>query len=222
MTFQTLDIRQWRWVIIKKQEGFANTLTGGCWHGRAGGGLTKSKVPCYCLGEHIWLSVAGPELEAGEKIKEAGSYWPSPDRFGPNATEVMVWRPGMVAAEVVSQTSIFIQALTTVHLYNWPINGRGICIQGRNKERMPTLTIFIKNSVGGASLVAQWLRICLPMQGTRVRALVWEDPTCRGATKPVSHNYWVCASGACAPQQERPRQWEAHAPRWRVAPACRN
>ena len=40
-----------------------------------------------------------------------------------------------------------------------------------------------------ASLVAQWLRICLPMQGTRVRALVWEDPTCRGATGPVSHNY---------------------------------
>ena len=39
------------------------------------------------------------------------------------------------------------------------------------------------------SLVAQWLRVCLPMQGTRVRALVWEDPTCRGATRPVSHNY---------------------------------
>ena len=41
----------------------------------------------------------------------------------------------------------------------------------------------------GASLVAQRLRICLPMQGTRVRALVWEDPTCHGATKPVHHNY---------------------------------
>ena len=41
----------------------------------------------------------------------------------------------------------------------------------------------------GASLVAQWLRICLPMQGTWVRALVWEDPTCRGAAGPVSHNY---------------------------------
>ena len=59
--------------------------------------------------------------------------------------------------------------------------------------------------ITGASLVAQWLRICLSMQGTRVRALVWEDPTCRGATGPVSHNYWACASGACAPQQERPR-----------------
>ena len=41
----------------------------------------------------------------------------------------------------------------------------------------------------GASLVAQWLRICLSMQGTRVRALVWEDTTCYGATRPVSHNY---------------------------------
>ena len=40
----------------------------------------------------------------------------------------------------------------------------------------------------GASLVARWLGVCLPMQGTRVRALVWEDPTCRGATGPVSHN----------------------------------
>ena len=44
-----------------------------------------------------------------------------------------------------------------------------------------------------ASLVAQWLRIRLPMQGTRVRALVREDPTCRGATKPLRHNYWACA-----------------------------
>ena len=40
-----------------------------------------------------------------------------------------------------------------------------------------------------ASLVVQWLRIRLPMQGTRVRALAWEDSTCRGATGPVSHNY---------------------------------
>ena len=39
-----------------------------------------------------------------------------------------------------------------------------------------------------ASLVAQWLRVCLLMQETRVRALVWEDPTCRGAAGPVSHD----------------------------------
>ena len=41
----------------------------------------------------------------------------------------------------------------------------------------------------GTSLVAQWLRIHLPMQGTQVQALVREDPTCCGATKPVHHNY---------------------------------
>ena len=38
-------------------------------------------------------------------------------------------------------------------------------------------------------LVVQWLRICLPMQGTWVRFLVQEDPTCRGATKPAHRNY---------------------------------
>ena len=30
------------------------------------------------------------------------------------------------------------------------------------------------------------MRLRLPMQGTRVRALVWEDPTCRGATRPTT------------------------------------
>ena len=54
---------------------------------------------------------------------------------------------------------------------------------------VPLINWGISKIQSGASLVAQWLRVCLPMQGTRVRALVWEDPTCRGATKPVSHKY---------------------------------
>ena len=82
----------------------------------------------------------------------------------------------------------------------------------------------------GASLVAQWLRVLLPMQGTQVWALVWEDPTCHRATKLVHHNYWACAlepashdywspcatpteahmPRARALQQEKPPQWEAH------------
>ena len=45
----------------------------------------------------------------------------------------------------------------------------------------------------GTSLVAQSLRIHLPMQGTQVRSLVWEDPTCRRPTKPMQDNYWACA-----------------------------
>ena len=50
-------------------------------------------------------------------------------------------------------------------------------------------TVLLKMVKIGASLVAQWLGLRLPMQGTRVRALVQEDPTCRGATKPERHNY---------------------------------
>ena len=49
-------------------------------------------------------------------------------------------------------------------------------------------SICIKNEMK-TSLVAQWLRIRLPMQGSRVRSLVREDPTCRVATKPMRHNY---------------------------------
>ena len=45
----------------------------------------------------------------------------------------------------------------------------------------------------GASLVVQWLRIRLSVQGTWVPALVWENSTCRGATKPMRHNYWAYA-----------------------------
>ena len=45
----------------------------------------------------------------------------------------------------------------------------------------------IKNR--GASLVVQWLRVRLPLQGARVRAQVREDPTCRGAAGPVSHGW---------------------------------
>ena len=79
------------------------------------------------------------------------------------------------------------------------------------------------------------------MQKTRVQALVQEDPTCRRATKPVRHNYWACALQpvrhnywARVPQllkpvrlepvlhNEKPLQWEARAPQWRVDPAHPN
>ena len=49
--------------------------------------------------------------------------------------------------------------------------------------------LFFLITVLGTSLVVQWLRIRLPVQGTRVRSLVREDPTCRGATKPTCCNY---------------------------------
>ena len=35
-----------------------------------------------------------------------------------------------------------------------------------------------------------------------------EDPACRGATKPVSHNYCACVSGAREPQLLKPAHLE--------------
>ena len=61
---------------------------------------------------------------------------------------------------------------------------------GPYSEDKKNCKTFLKTK---ATLVAQWLRIHLPMQETWVRALVQEDPTCRGAIKPLRHNYWACA-----------------------------
>ena len=47
--------------------------------------------------------------------------------------------------------------------------------------------------VWGMSLLVQWSRIWLPMQGTQVWSLVWEDSACLGATKPMYHSYWAWA-----------------------------
>ena len=61
-------------------------------------------------------------------------------------------------------------------------------IESHSSLAIPEMCVGFK-IYGRASLVTQWLRIHLPTQGKRVRALVQEDPTCRGATKPVRHNY---------------------------------
>ena len=51
--------------------------------------------------------------------------------------------------------------------------------------------LFLWDKGERTSLVVQQLRIRLPMQGTQVQSLVWEDPTCCGVTKPVHHNTWA-------------------------------
>ena len=66
------------------------------------------------------------------------------------------------------------------------------------------------------SLVVQWFKICPPVQGTWVRSLVHEDPTCCQATEP--HAPWLLSlcSGACA-AAEAPSM-RSRAPPRKVAP----
>ena len=51
------------------------------------------------------------------------------------------------------------------------------------------------------------------MQGTRVQALVHEDPTWRGTTNPVHHNYWACTLEPAS------HSYWAHVPQL-LKPAC--
>ena len=52
-----------------------------------------------------------------------------------------------------------------------------------------------------ASLVVQWLRIWLPMQGTWVRSLGQEDPTCPGQLNPCATTTELPKIRVCAPPQ---------------------
>ena len=61
----------------------------------------------------------------------------------------------------------------------------------------------IKLPQNRTSLVVQWLGICLPMQGTWLWSLIWEDFTYHGATNPMRHNFWAHAPRVRAPQQKK-------------------
>ena len=49
-----------------------------------------------------------------------------------------------------------------------------------------------------AFLVVQWLRIRLPMQGTWIWSLFWEDPTVHKVTEPKHRNYWAWVPNCCS------------------------
>lgn len=76
-----------------------------CWHGETRGGLTRSESLIWWFGKHICLFLVGLELEAGSKHREAGSRRSSSDHSG------------LIAAEVVGQSSIVIFGLAIVYLY---------------------------------------------------------------------------------------------------------
>ena len=62
-----------------------------------------------------------------------------------------------------------------------------LIILKKKKEEKKNVSTKEHNERFRTSLVVRWLRIRLPMLGTQVRSLIWEDPTCRRATKPI-HN----------------------------------
>ena len=73
-----------------------------------------------------------------------------------------------------------------------------------------------------ASLVAQWIRIHLPVQGTQVQSLVQEDSTCCRATMPACHNYCVPRVMPCNSRSHHSKNPEHRnsGPRSQLQKAC--
>ena len=61
------------------------------------------------------------------------------------------------------------------------------------------------------------------MQETQFWSLIWEDSTCRRATKPVHRKYWVHMPQLLKPPHPRARalpvQWQARAPQLQRSPS---
>ena len=158
----------------------------------------------------IWLLV-GKKWESSVSLRTSlvGSFHPSSEHYSP-LLELMSMRTQKARRIRFSE----IQEDCPSHICVWArcpahLAGLGAQCQGGY------LQVIFNMGRMGASLVAQWLRICLPMQGTRVRAVVREDPTCYGATKPLHHNYWACALEPTSHNYWNPRATTTE-------PACHN
>ena len=56
----------------------------------------------------------------------------------------------------------------------------------KSQTQLSDWTTNVKKAMLLTSLEVQWLRVCLPVQGTWIQSLVQEDPTCHRATKPTT------------------------------------
>ena len=62
------------------------------------------------------------------------------------------------------------------------------CAWNRLFKNINVLKGRISKGEGWVSPVAQWMRICLPVQESQTQPLAWEDPTYRRAAEPTCCN----------------------------------
>ena len=67
-------------------------------------------------------------------------------------------------------------------------------------------------------MVVQWIRICLPVQGTQVWSLVWKVPTCCGGGKPVYHDSWILNSWSLCSARREVTEMRSWAPQLESSP----
>lgn len=93
---------------------------------------SKRGILCDCFGEHnlffLWLVL---DWNWAQNLG-SWNYWEHPDHLWPIVAELFVWLPGLVAEEVVDQSSIFAYVLLIVHLFIWSLSKHhtSFCRQG--------------------------------------------------------------------------------------------
>ena len=139
-----------------------------------------------------WEILCKIQIPSFSKKKKREKYWPvshclavSPSPKGQQAFRTERWLP-------------MSRGLSRKPVYHSPRHAR-LSLQ-RSGQGLPSLiTALVQNTSckvniyqkreNRTSLVAQWLGICLPRQGTQGQSLVQEHFTRHGAAKPVRPNY---------------------------------
>ena len=104
---------------------------------------------------------------------------------------------------------------TDLHIYQHSQN----CALKKNSFTVfKKLYLFKKQSLFWTSLVAQWIRLVLPVRGAQAGCLAWEEPQASGQLRPCT-TAAPARPGACAPQQEKPPQGHSPHPTAQRSPA---
>ena len=160
----------------------AGVTTSAIWKACRKAAAAKSLQSCLTLCDPIDGSPLGsPSLGFSRQEHWSGLPFPSPM----HESEKWKWSRSVVSDP---QRPHGLQPSRLLHPWDFPGKSTGVgCHCLLRAEKL--LSQKKKKERKRASLVVQWLRVSFAMQGTSVWSLVQEDPTCLGATNPVSHNF---------------------------------
>ena len=120
-----------RLLSLKKKEGFRYAVTGGGWHGEAGGRLVRSQESCGIGLGDVCLSMVGPELgRVTKKKKKKKNHQLSIKSypFWTNCFQDWVLAPGLVALEVEARLLFLFMV--------WTLS---VCIFSPSEVLVPTI-----------------------------------------------------------------------------------
>ena len=106
----------------------------------------------------------------------------------------LLWRPLWAAGKMCSTWSAWLginspECLGEHDQSSWLLAANVGQMEGEAYSHTGWINLF--QTTPRTSLVAQWRGVCLPMQRTWVRSVVWEASTCHGAVKSKCHNSWA-------------------------------